>query len=166
MWHCKIYCFCLNIVLTICKDVLVAQDTFFDWDICPRPRVFGGKLSLIFETPVFFHDLGVLDMNELDSSLQLTYSDNVVEFFTFARFGVNAIQRVIVSKPNVKKLELTFGLGSSAVTEISFSRVCEAKAGHDNNHDCIVAGNVVNKVSEIIEVNNFEEQNQAVALNG
>jgi hypothetical protein len=105
-------------------------------------------------------------MDELDSRLRLTYSDGVVEFFNFARYGANAVQRVIVSKPNVKKLELIFGLESAAVTEITYCRVCEAKAGHDDSHDCIVAGNVVNKVFEVIEVNNFEDSDQAAALNG
>jgi hypothetical protein len=66
----------------------------------------------------------------------------------------------------VKILELVFQFGTSAVTEITYCRVCEAKEGHDECHSCVVAGNVVNKVSEEIERNNFEEPNIVDALNG
>ena len=86
--------------------------------------------------------------------------------FNFDRYEDNAVQRVIVSKPNVKILELAFQWNSSAVTEITYCRVCEAKEGHDESHSCVVAGNVVNKVSEEIERNNFEELNIVDALNG
>ena len=81
-------------------------------------------------------------------------------------FPLYTVQRVIVSKPNVKKLEWVFQWGSSAVIEITNCRVCEAKEGHDESHTYIVAGNVVSKVSEAIEINNFEELNILNALRG
>jgi hypothetical protein len=146
-------------------DVLILQDPFF-WHTCPKPSFVAGRISFIFEAPVYFHDLGVLDMDEPDSRLEIAYSDDVVEYFNFIRFGDNAVQRVIVSKPNVKKMELVFQVGTSAVTEISYCRVCEAKEGHDESHSCIIAGNIVNKISEVIEINNFEEPNILQALKG
>jgi hypothetical protein len=83
-------------------------------------------------------------MDELDSRLQVTYTDNVVEFFNFVRFGDNSVQRVVVGKPYVKKLELSFTTGTGAVTELEFCKDCIALAGHDDSHDCIVAGNRTN----------------------
>jgi hypothetical protein len=145
--------------------VLILHDPFQS-NTCPRPSFLGGKFSFIFETPVYFHDLGVFDIDELDSRLEITYSDDVVEFFDFVRFGDNAVQRVIIGKPNVKKLVLAFQWATTAITELSYCRVCEATEGHDESHSCIVAGNVVNKVSEVIELNDFEQPNILDALKG
>jgi hypothetical protein len=149
----------------VALDALILQDPNSK-DTCPNPTSTGGILSFSFDTPVFFHDLGVLDMDEADSRLQVTYSDDVVEFFNFARFGDNSVQRVVVGKPYVKKLELQFTTGTGAVTELEYCKECRAPAGHDDSHDCIVAGNTVNKVLEVLEVNSFEEQDSLVALKG
>jgi hypothetical protein len=126
----------------------------------------GGTLSFLFDTPVYFHDLGLLDMDEPDSRLQVTYFDDVVEFFNFNRFGDNSLQRVLLGKPNVKKLELVFQKGTGAITEITYCGECVAQAGYDERHDCIVAGNTINKVSEIIEIDDFEAENDIDALSG
>jgi hypothetical protein len=126
----------------------------------------GGTLSFRFDVPVYFHDLGLLDMDEADSRLQLTYSDGVVEFFNFYRYGDNSVQRIVIRKPNVKLLELVFDMKSStaAVTEITYCTECTSQVGHDDSHDCIVDGNSIHKVSEIIEMDDFE--NSLTALQG
>jgi hypothetical protein len=106
---CIIYLLVNPILNTLIQDTdaLILQ-TSSKSGTCPIPSSIGGTLSFNFDTPVYFHDLGVLDMDESDSRLEMTYSDDVIESFNFERFGNNAVQRVIVSKPNVKKMELVF----------------------------------------------------------
>jgi hypothetical protein len=123
-------------------------------------------MSFIFDSPVFFHDLGVLNMYDSNSFLLVTYTDGVSESFNFIRDGMNAAHRVIVSKPNVQTLELAFTSGSGAITELSFCRECTAKVGHDDSHDCIVAANNITQATELIEENTFENSSAIEALKG
>jgi hypothetical protein len=120
----------------------------------------------MFDSPVFFHDLGVLNMYDTSSFLLVTYSDGVSEAFNFVRDGMNAAHRVIVSKPNVRILEITFTFGSGAITEFSFCRECTAKTGHDDSHDCIVAASNITQATEVIEENTFENLGSVEAVKG
>jgi hypothetical protein len=146
-------------------DALILQESIY-FRGCPTPSFGRSKLSFIFDSPVFFHDLGVLNMYDSSTFLLVTYTDGVSEEFNFIRDGMNAAHRVIVSKPNVQMLELVFTFGSGAVTELSFCSECTAKAGHDDSHGCIVAANNITQATEFIEENNFENTDSIEALKG
>lgn len=89
----------------------------------PSDNARGGTLRFDFEKPVFFSDIGLMDIDEKDHRLIFTTSDGSKKLFTFKGFGDNGVQRVIANQYDVIKLEVVFPK-SGAITEINFCPEC------------------------------------------
>lgn len=89
----------------------------------PSDNARGGTLRFDFEKPVFFSDIGLMDIDEKDQGLIFTSSDGSRKLFTYKGFGDNGVQRVIANQYDVIKLEVVFP-GSGAITEINFCPEC------------------------------------------
>jgi hypothetical protein len=147
------------------KDVLIIQDPNTSGP-CPKPYQNGGRIVFRFDSSVYFSDIGLMDADETQAYLKITYADNVAETYKFTSFGDNSVQRVIVSKANVIKFEVIFITGSGAVTDINFCTLCGLPAGSDANENCIVAGNTVTNTLDLIEKNDFEANDAQDSLQG
>jgi hypothetical protein len=134
--------------------------------LCPVPSDEEGIITFEFDKPVFFQDIGLMDSDESSTRLEITYADEIVELFYFDSFGDNAVQRVIVGKFNVIKVEIIFKPSSGAITEINFCNICTAKAGHVESKECLVAGNSVINAIQQMDMINFENSNEEEALLG
>jgi hypothetical protein len=108
-----------------------------------------------------------MDADQSDQLLEVTYADEVIESFAFKSFGINGVQRVIVSRYNVIKVSVVFS-GPSAVTEINFCQLCTSQpASTRRNKGCITSsGNQIAKTTEMLFFEDFENTSQAVALYG
>ena len=143
-------------------DVLVVQESN---KVCPDANQSGGTLTFSFDNPVLLSDIGLMDVDESGQRMKFTYADGVAETFTYAGFGDNAVQRVLASKFNVKKVEIIFP-GSGAITEINFCPECMPQRKHDDDHHCLVAGKTIIKAEEQIAFDDFENSNKEPALKG
>jgi hypothetical protein len=119
-----------------------------------------------FDSPVYFVDIGLLDADETQTRLLITYEDNAVETYKFTTFGDNSVQRVIVSKNNVIKLEVLFVTGSGAITDINYCTLCALQVAANTNQGCIIAGNTVTNTLNLIELNDFEGDTAENSLQG
>jgi hypothetical protein len=133
--------------------VLVIQETD---KACPDATHNGGTLTFSFDTPLLISDIGMMDVDEENQRLKVTFADGVSETFTFSGFGDNAVQRVQMNKQNVIKVEVMFP-GSGAITEINFCPECAPQIEHDWRHHCIVAGEEELKAVVEYEVDDFED---------
>jgi hypothetical protein len=140
--------------------VLVIQESS---KACPDSSQSGGNLTLSFDNPVLLSDIGMMDVDEADQRMIVTYADGYSETFTYAGFGDNAAQRVLCSKLNVKKVEVIFP-GSAAITEINFCPECIPQMQHDDDHHCLVAGEKIIKSTVQIAFDDFENPNEDLAL--
>jgi hypothetical protein len=102
---------------------------------CPDSNPQGGTLKFTFDTPVLISDIGLMDVDEAEQRIRITYDDGVSEVFAYPGFGDNAVQRVICNKLNVKILEIILP-GTGAVSELNFCPECRPlESAHDN--DCL-----------------------------
>ena len=132
---------------------------------CPDASQSGGTLTFSFDNPVLLSDIGLMDVDESDQRMIVTYADGVAETFTYSSFGDNSVQRVLASKLNVKKVEVIFP-GSGAITEINFCPECSPQTSHDEEHHCLVAGQQILKAEEQIAFDDFENPDEKLALQG
>lgn len=91
--------------------------------VCPNSNSFGGSIKFIFDTPVLISDIGLMDVDEAEQRINITFADGVSELFAYPAFGDNAVQRIIFGTLNVKTLEIIFP-GTGAITEINFCPEC------------------------------------------
>ena len=94
-------------------DVLIVQDPNSSGQY-PKPNANGGRIIFQFDSPVYFSDIGLLDADETQARLIITYADALPEAYKFTSSGDNSVQRVIASKMNVIKFEVLFVIGSGA----------------------------------------------------
>jgi hypothetical protein len=109
----------------------------------------------------------MMDVDEAEQRIKITYDDGVAELFAHPGFGDNAVQRVICNKLNVKMLGIILP-GTGAVTELNFCPQCRAlKKMHDNDNHCLRTGRDggINGVEEIA-FDDFEGSNSRQALKG
>ena len=142
--------------------MLVVQESDKD---CPDASQSGGTLTFSFDNPVLLSDIGIMDADESDQRMRVTYADGVAETFTYSSFGDNSVQRVLASKLNVKKVEVVFP-GSGAITEINFCPECIPQARQDNEHHCLIAGQEIMKAEKQIAFDDFENPDEHLALEG
>ena len=107
----------------------------------------------------------MMDVDEENQRLKVTYADGVSETFTFPGFGDNAVQRVQMNKQNVMKVEVMFP-GSGAITEINFCPECLPQIDHDWEHHCLVAGEEEMKAVTEYEVDDFEDSDPHTVVEG
>ena len=102
-------------------DVLIIQESNKS---TPDDNANGGTLTFTFNTPVLFADIGLMDVaNTQLQRIVFTYEDGGVENFTYKAFGDNSVQRVIVNKRNVRKVDV-YASSSMAVVELNFCPSC------------------------------------------
>jgi hypothetical protein len=159
-----IFNYFFSALLNFLVDVLIIPGTD---DNCLNANDQGGRLSFQFQNPVLFSDIGLMNADQSDQLIEITYADDVIESFAFKSFGINGVQRVIVSRYNVIKVGVVFS-GPSAVTEINFCPVCTSQpASTRRNKGCITSsGDQIAKTTEILSFEDFENKSQSVALHG
>jgi hypothetical protein len=132
--------------LLLCStDVLIVQESDKS---CPDSNPQGGTLKFVFDTPVLVSDIGLMDVDEEEQRIRITYDDGVSELFAYSGFGDNAVQRVICNKLNVKELEVIFP-GTGAVTELNFCPECRPLTTTHGNCLTTQRGGNINAWEEI-----------------
>ena len=100
-----------------------------------------------------------MDVDEDNQRIRIHYADGFFETFTYAGFGDNAVQRLIASKINVVKVELSFP-GTAGISEISFCPECRPLKEHDTDHHCLYTEDeTLIKAKEVTYFENFENSN-------
>jgi hypothetical protein len=88
-----------------------------------KANSFGGNITFDFDTPVLVSDIGLIDVDEGDQRLILTYENGSMEIFVYRGFGNNAVQRVIINKFFVKRMVVMLK-GSAGVTVLNYCPIC------------------------------------------
>lgn len=104
-------------------DLLIIQEYNWARDTVPDDNVGGGTIAFKFNTPVLFNDIGFADMDDNIHRMRLTYSGGRTGIFKYRGLGDNSVQRVIVDRGYVKKVEVIFEK-SGAITEFNFCPMC------------------------------------------
>jgi hypothetical protein len=89
----------------------------------PRANSSGGKLTFTFDAPVLLIDIGLIDMEESNSQVVLTYQSGAKETIYYSGLGENSVMRLIINKVKVTKLEVVF-TGVAALSEINICPSC------------------------------------------
>jgi hypothetical protein len=125
------------------------------------PYKYGGALTFDFDFPIYFQDIGLMNVVDAPASLELTYADDFIE-----SFGPNSVQRVLVDKANVIRLKVMFGQGIVAISEINFCAQCMAKITNLDNRKCNFAEKTLTNGVEFIEIDDFESESSEPAAHG
>ena len=102
------------------SDALVIQEANTSY---PRANSSGGKLTFTFDAPVLLIDIGLIDMEESNSQVILTYQSGAKETVYYSGLGENSVMRLILNKLKVMKLEVVF-TGVAAISEINICPSC------------------------------------------
>lgn len=134
---------------------------------CPDANPLGGTIKFEFDTPVLVSDIGLMDVDEAEQRIKITYDDGVTETFTYPGLDDNAVQRVICNKLNVKILEVIFP-GTGAITGINFCPECRPlKKNNDHSSHCLTTegGDAIEGIEEIA-FDDFEDPDYKTAVHG
>jgi hypothetical protein len=90
----------------------------------PHPSEDGGTFTFSFKEPVFISDIGVMDIATTGQTIKfIVKGKGNTRTYGFEGMGENSVQRILVSKHNVKRVEVRL-TGPGAITELNFCPIC------------------------------------------
>jgi hypothetical protein len=90
----------------------------------PHPSEDGGTFMFSFKEPVFISDIGVMDIATTGQTIKfIVKGKGNTRTYGFEGMGENSVQRILVSKHNVKRVEVRL-TGPGAITELNFCPIC------------------------------------------
>ena len=101
-------------------EILIIQDPALE-----SPNDSSGVITFNFGKPVLFSDIGLINMDEAQQYIKFYYADDKAEAFVYKGLGNNSVQRVIVNRRHIVRVEVFFTKSGGAITEINYCPECD-----------------------------------------